>query len=140
MKTLIRNAEIHNEGRHMRGSVLIDGELIAGVYAESDALPEADRVLEADGMMLLPGVIDDQVHFREPGLTHKADIASESAAAVAGGVTSFMDMPNTVPQTTTLELLEQKYERAAQTSVANYSFYIGATNDNFDQVRRADFA
>ena len=84
MKTLIRNAEIHNEGRHMRGSVLIDGELIAGVYAESDALPEADRVLEADGMMLLPGVIDDQVHFREPGLTHKADIASESAAAVAG--------------------------------------------------------
>jgi dihydroorotase len=92
--------------------------------------------LDATGMILIPGVIDDQVHFREPGFTHKGDIASESRAAVAGGVTSFMDMPNTLPQTLTQSLLEEKYTRAAKVSAANYSFYMGAANDNLEEIRR----
>lgn len=95
---------------------------------------------DASGKWILPGVIDDQVHFREPGLTHKAEIATESVAAVAGGITSFMEMPNTVPQTTTLEALEWKYSRAAKVSPANYSFYIGATNDNFEVLKQVDFS
>lgn len=133
---LIKNARIVNEGETFTGSVLIRGKHIARILrdAQPGELPFADTEINAAGLHLLPGVIDDQVHFREPGLTHKADLYTESRAAVAGGITSFMEMPNTQPQTTTLELLEAKYELAAQKSLANYSFYLGATNDNLDQV------
>ncbi len=140
-KKLIKNARIINEGRSYQGSVLIDGEMIAAVYegnVPDETVAEAKEVIDAQGKWLLPGCIDDQVHFREPGLTHKADIYSESRAAVAGGVTSFMDMPNTKPQTTTLENLEWKFNRAAETSVANYSFFFGGTNDNMEEIRRLD--
>ncbi len=141
MKTLIKNIQIVNEGRTFFGGVLIDNDLIINVFeGDTDAQNvAADKVIDGSGKMLLPGVIDDQVHFREPGLTHKADIASESAAAVVGGVTSFMEMPNTMPQTTTYEALTDKYERAAKTSLANYSFYIGATNDNLQTILETDF-
>lgn len=143
MKSIIYNAEIVNEGVRFNGYVVIDGEIIASVGegAPSQALlDECAECTDAHGMLLLPGAIDDQVHFREPGLTHKADIQTESHAAVAGGVTSFMDMPNTKPATTTVELLEQKYERAAQVSSANYSFYAGATNENMAELRKVDFS
>jgi dihydroorotase len=138
-KILIKDATLVNEGRSERASVMTDGEYIRTIYRADlpeAALREADRVIDARGLLLLPGVIDDQVHFREPGLTHKADIASESRAAVAGGVTTFMDMPNTSPQTTTEAALDWKLQRAAETSVANYGFFIGATNDNVDEIRR----
>jgi dihydroorotase len=141
MKTLIKNARIINEGRIFTGAVLIDGEFIAKVFA-GDNIPakavEGAKVLDAAGQYLIPGVIDDQVHFREPGLTYKGEIATESRAAVAGGVTSYMEMPNTNPQTVTQELLEQKYLRAAEISAANYSFYMGATNDNLAEVLKTD--
>ena len=142
-RTIIKNGTIVNEGTHFVGSVIIDGEFIESIIPSK--LPEeitqtAHRVIDAEGKWILPGVIDDQVHFREPGLTHKAEIATESIAAVAGGVTSFMDMPNTSPQTTTLETLEWKYKRAAEVSPANYSFYIGATNDNFETLKQVDFS
>ena len=120
----------------------MDEEKISGVFRGED-IPidiHCDEVIEADGLWLLPGVIDDQVHFREPGLTHKADIFTESQAAVAGGVTSFMDMPNTVPQTTTIDALEEKYKMGAAKSLANYSFYMGATNDNLDELRKVNQA
>ena len=120
-----------------KGSVLIDGDKIAEVFEE--VVPETAsnvQVIDAEGKLLLPGAIDDQVHFREPGLTHKGDIASESRAAVAGGVTSFMDMPNTKPQTTTIADLEWKLQRGAETSAANYSFFFGGTNDNMDEIRK----
>ena len=108
----------------------------------SEEVPETilnkATVIDAKDLWLLPGVIDDQVHFREPGLTHKGDIASESRAAIAGGVTSFMEMPNTNPQTTTIELLEQKFEIGAQKSYANYSFYMGATNDNLAELKKVN--
>ena len=140
-KKWIKDALIINEGRRFQGSVLIAGDTIEAVY-EGPVPPEVDTTpyeqIDAQGKWLLPGCIDDQVHFREPGLTHKADIESESRAAVAGGVTSFMDMPNTKPQTTTLEALEWKFERAAQTSVANYSFFFGGTNDNFKAIQQVD--
>ena len=140
-KKWIKDALIINEGRRFQGSVLIAGDTIEAVY-EGPVPPEVDTTpyeqIDAQGKWLLPGCIDDQVHFREPGLTHKADIRSESRAAVAGGVTSFMDMPNTKPQTTTLEALEWKFERAAQTSVANYSFFFGGTNDNFKEIQQVD--
>ncbi len=141
MKTLIRDATIINEGLRYKGSLLISGERIERIYPY--VLPlnidlSGFRVIEASGMYLMPGVIDDQVHFREPGLTHKGDLSSESRAAVAGGVTSFMDMPNTVPQTTTQEFLEEKYRRAAEVSVANYSFFMGGTNDNLQEVIKCD--
>ena len=140
-KKWIKDALIINEGRRFQGSVLIAGDTIEAVY-EGPVPPEVDTTpyeqIDAQGKWLLPGCIDDQVHFREPGLTHKADIGSESRAAVAGGVTSFMDMPNTKPQTTTLEALEWKFERAAQTSVANYSFFFGGTNDNFKEIQQVD--
>ena len=134
---------IVNEGSHFVGSIIIDGEFIETVIPGE--LPghiagTAQRMVDAKGKWILPGVIDDQVHFREPGLTHKAEIATESIAAVAGGVTSFMDMPNTLPQTTSLEALEWKYNRAAEVSPANYSLYIGATNDNFEGLKRVDFS
>ncbi len=150
MKTLIRDITIVNEDRSERGSVLIDGEIIARViyctaadYAEvTMALAQtADEVIEAEpDAFLMPGVIDDQVHFREPGATHKGDIASESAAGVLGGVTSFMDMPNNAPPVCTLDRLEEKYGIAAEKAAANYSFYLGASNDNIDELRRADFS
>lgn len=140
-KKLIKNVRIINEGRSYQGAVLINGEMIEAVYegeVPSEITAEAKEVVDGQGKWLLPGCIDDQVHFREPGLTHKADIYSESRAAVAGGVTSFMDMPNTKPQTTTLENLEWKFNRAVETSVANYSFFFGGTNDNMEDIRRLD--
>lgn len=136
--TLIKNALIINEGKSFKGSLLIKEGLIAGIFPEGEVLPKADVLVDAEGKWLLPGAIDDQVHFREPGLTHKADIASESAAAVAGGITSFMEMPNTHPQTTTLEALEAKYGLGAEKSLANYSFYMGATNDNLQEVLKVN--
>ena len=140
MKFFIKNALLINEGRSFTGSVLIDGECVAAVY-EGDVLPtEANdaTLIDATGKWLVPGTIDDQVHFREPGYTHKGTIASESHAAVAGGVTSFMDMPNTNPQTTTLADLEWKFRQAAETSMANYSFFFGGTNSNFSEIRKLD--
>ncbi len=144
MKTLINNATIINEGSKFTGSVLIHDNTIAKIFAnhnhhdttapDFDINPHETNIIDATNLLLIPGVIDDQVHFREPGFTHKGDIATESRAAVAGGVTSYMDMPNTNPQTTTQALLEQKYLRAENISSANYSFYIGATNNNIDEV------
>ena len=134
---VLRNAEIINEGRRLRADVLLrDGriERIGTIPAGT----KADQEYDLTGKLLLPGLIDDQVHFREPGLTHKACIASEARAAVAGGVTSFMEMPNTNPPATTLEELEKKYAIGAATSVANYSFFFGATNTNLDIVKRVD--
>lgn len=133
MNYLIKNATIINEGVAKNGSVLVKNDRIEAIYTDEDdpyPSPSDTQTIDATGLWLIPGAIDDQVHFREPGLTHKGDIQSESRAAVAGGVTSFMDMPNTQPQTTTLKLLEQKYDIGSQTSIANYSFYFGATNDN----------
>ena len=137
-KILIKNATIVNEGRTFVGSVLVENDLIAAIYEGTAEPIEGAQVIDATGKLLLPGAIDDQVHFREPGLTHKGDIASESRAAVAGGVTTFMDMPNTKPQTTTLADLEWKLQRGAETSVANYSFFFGGTNDNVDEIRKID--
>jgi dihydroorotase len=138
-KTLIKNALLVNEGKQCKASVLIEGEFIGKIYPDNTA-PEMDdvSVIDASGLLLLPGVIDDQVHFREPGLTHKADIYTESRSAVAGGVTSFMEMPNTKPQTTTIERLEEKYALAAEKSFANYAFYMGATNDNLSELKKVD--
>ena len=140
-KTWIKNALIINEGRKYIGSVLINQDKIQAVYegqCPQEAEESGDEIIDATGKWLIPGCIDDQVHFREPGLTHKADIGSESRAAVAGGVTTFMDMPNTKPQTTTIEALEWKFARAASTSVANYSFFFGGTNDNMAEIRKLD--
>lgn len=141
MKTLIKDATIVNEGQKYKGSVLIDGERIEQIFNDSDSmLPDLTKVtvIDANGLLLVPGAIDDQVHFREPGLTHKADITTESRAAVAGGITTYMEMPNTNPQTTTQEALQAKYDRAAEVSAANYSFYMGATNDNLQEVLKTD--
>ena len=134
-RTWIHHAIIVNEGRRFAGSVVIEGEKIQEVI-EGDGAPAAvcDEQIDAQGCFLLPGVIDDHVHFRDPGLTHKADMATETAAAAAGGVTSFMDMPNCNPQTTTLEALENKFKDAATKCIVNYSFYFGATNNNADQL------
>lgn len=137
--TLLTNAHIVNEGEIFEGCVLIEGEKIEAVFAQDAmAIPENVEKIDCGGDFLIPGVIDDQVHFREPGLTHKADMQSESAAAVAGGITSFMEMPNTVPQTLTQDLLEEKFRRAADVSLANYSFFMGASNTNLDQVLATD--
>lgn len=139
MKTLLKNAIITNQGRSRVGSVLIDKDQIAQVvYTESEGVSLAgfaNVVLPCDGLRLLPGCIDDQVHFRDPGLTHKGDIESESRAAVAGGITSFMDMPNTSPTTTTREAFDKKIDRAAEVAWANYGFFFGGTNDNIDEIR-----
>jgi dihydroorotase len=136
-KILIKNAKLVNEGEQFFADVLIKGQFIEKIEKQGISMP-ADIVIDAEGSYLLPGAIDDQVHFREPGLTHKADIQTESRAAVAGGVTTFMEMPNTLPPTTTLELLEEKYQRAAQVSVANFSFYLGATAHNLEQILRVN--
>lgn len=141
MKKLIKDATIINEGLKFKGSVLINGHIIEKIFPHT--IPanfntaEAE-IINAKGLYLIPGVIDDQVHFREPGLTHKGDILSESRAAVAGGVTSYMEMPNTKPQAVTQELLEEKFSRAAEVSAANYSFYMGATNSNLEEVLKTD--
>ena len=135
----INNATIINEGRSFRGSLLIRDEIIAAIgNIDEKDIPANATIIDATGHLLLPGIIDDQVHFREPGLTHKGDIFTESRAAVAGGVTSFMDMPNTIPQTVTISALEDKYRIASEKSLINYSFNIGATNDNLDEVLKAD--
>lgn len=135
--TLIVNAKIVNEGQVLEGDVLLANNRIEKIGRDLQST-RADYVVDAKGNYLFPGAIDDQVHFREPGLTHKATIYSESRAAVAGGVTSYMEMPNTVPPAFTQHLLEQKYEIAARTSLANYSFFIGASNDNLDEVLKTD--
>ena len=136
MLTLIKNAKLVNEGQVYQADVLIENQIIKEISSEIKI--EADYIIDAKGLHLLPGVIDDQVHFREPGLTHKANIYSESKAAVAGGITSFMEMPNTNPQALTQELLEDKYVIASQTSIANYSFFMGASNDNLEEVLKTD--
>lgn len=136
---LIQNATIINEGMSFRGDVLVKDEIILSVGSSGQMNTEKEtRVIDATDLILIPGVIDDQVHFREPGLTHKGDILSESRAAAAGGITSFMDMPNTLPQTVTTAVLEEKYKLGSERSVINYSFYIGATNDNISEILKAD--
>ena len=155
MNYFIKDATLVNEGQTFVASVFVKDGMIAKIVRESEvpvpvegpvdadtafrqAQRPSTRVIEAQGKYLIPGIIDEHVHFREPGLTHKADVYTESRAAVAGGVTSFMDMPNTVPQTTTQELLQQKFDLAAEKSLANYSFYLGATNDNLSEVVKTD--
>ncbi len=133
---LIKSATIVNEDKQFVSDLLVKDGLIERIDKQIDV--RADQIINAKGLYLLPGCIDDQVHFREPGLTYKADIHSESRAAVAGGITSFMEMPNTVPNTLTQELLEQKYEIGARNSLANYSFFMGASNDNLDEVLKTD--
>lgn len=135
--TLIINANIVNEGKIIQSDVLIKNGRFEKIAPQINAV-ETDEVIDAAGNHLFPGLIDDQVHFREPGLTHKANIFTESRAAVAGGVTSFMEMPNTVPNALTQELLENKYEIARRTSIANYSFFMGASNDNIEEVLKTD--
>lgn len=136
--TLIKNAKIVNEGEIVNGDILIEGEIITKI-APSISPKSADvNVFDAEGQYVLPGAIDDQVHFREPGLTHKANIESESRAAIAGGITSFIEMPNTNPQTTTIEALNDKFDRAAKTSWANYSFMFGGTNDNLEEILKVN--
>lgn len=138
MRTLIKNGTIVNEGRSFLGDLVVDGEQIEEIYEGKAPRGIYDQVIDASGCFVLPGVIDDHVHFREPGLTRKADIESESRAAAFGGVTSYFEMPNTNPQTTTLEALEDKFALGAQKSHVNYSFFFGATNDNVDLFDRLD--
>lgn len=136
--TLIKNAKIVNEGEIVNGDILIEGEIITKI-APSISPKSADvNVFDAEGQYVLPGAIDDQVHFREPGLTHKANIETESRAAIAGGITSFIEMPNTNPQTTTIQALNDKFDRAAKTSWANYSFMFGGTNDNLEEILKVN--
>lgn len=139
MGTLLKNAQIVNEGLIFKGHLLIEGERISKIFKDGDDISGIDvEIIDLHNNYLLPGVIDDQVHFREPGLTHKANINTESTAAIAGGITSFMEMPNTVPNTLTQELLQDKYDIAAKSSLANYSFYMGASNDNIEEVLKTD--
>jgi dihydroorotase len=136
---LIKNATIINEGKTFRSDLLIKDELISSIGSTDQInIPSETKIIDAAGLFLIPGVIDDQVHFREPGLTYKGDIYSESRAAVAGGITSFMDMPNTNPQTVTINLLNEKYQIGAENSFANYSFYLGATNTNLEDVLKVN--
>lgn len=138
---LIKNALLITDNKKVSASVIIDGEFIIDILVDASQPVDESRfneVTDARGKWLLPGVIDDQVHFREPGLTHKADIHTESKAAAAGGVTSYMEMPNTMPLTITLEALEDKYRTGAEKSVVNYSFYMGATNSNLDELKKVD--
>ena len=133
---LIKNATIVNEGASFLSDILIENGFIKKISASItvDAIP----IIDAEGKYLIPGLIDDQVHFREPGLTHKATIATESRAAVAGGVTTFIEMPNTVPQATTQQLLQDKFDIAEKTSFVNYSFMFGGTNDNLEELLQTD--
>lgn len=137
MKWIIQNATIVNEGESRKVDVLIESGKISSIQPKIDTI-EGAEVVDATGLHLLPGVIDDQVHFREPGLTHKGEIYTEAKAAVAGGVTSYMEQPNTSPPATTIELLEQKYSRAAEVSLANYSFFMGTTNTNIEELLKLD--
>src|SRR5690606_2561336 len=137
-RTLIKNAKIVNEGLIFEGDILIEGEYIKEIADSISAKSSQDVMIDVEGSYVFPGVIDDQVHFREPGLTHKATIETESRAAVAGGITSFIEMPNTVPQATTIEKLEEKFEIAAKASAANYSFMFGGTNDNLEEILKVD--
>ena len=134
--TLIKDATVINEGRMQTASVLIQDEVIAGIYTSNP--PSAQTTIDAQGRYLLPGVIDDHVHFRDPGLTHKADMESESLAAVAGGVTTVFDMPNCVPQTVTMQALEDKFQTAAKKCLVNHSFYLGATRNNLNLIESLD--
>ena len=135
---LIKNGTIINEGRSFVGDLLLDGEFIKEIYEGEAPRGNYDEVIDASGCFVLPGVIDDHVHFREPGLTQKADIESESRAAAFGGVTSYFEMPNTVPQTTTLEAWQAKRQLGAEKSHVNYSFFFGATNDNVNDFEQLD--
>ncbi|SFR38603.1 dihydroorotase [Robiginitalea myxolifaciens] len=135
-KTLLTNARLVNEGEIREGDLLIEGERIARI--DSGISDPNARVIDLEGSFLMPGGIDDQVHFREPGLTHKGNIATESRAAVAGGITTFMEQPNTKPQTTSIEALEAKHALAAESAHANYSFLFGGTNDNLEELKRLD--
>ncbi|WP_294207470.1 dihydroorotase [uncultured Chryseobacterium sp.] len=136
MKTLIKNVQIVNEGKIFESDILIDNDTISKI--DSGISDEADLIIDGSGKYLLPGVIDDQVHFREPGLTHKGNIESESRSAIAGGVTSFIDQPNTVPNAVTQELLADKYSIASESAYANYGFMMGGTNDNLEEVLKTD--
>ncbi|MCF6296398.1 MAG: dihydroorotase [Flavobacteriaceae bacterium] len=135
---IIKNALVVNEGKISKKDVLIEGEIIINIDENINNYSEKTMIINAEGKFLLPGIIDDQVHFREPGLIHKADIATESRAAVAGGITSFIEMPNTVPQSTTQELLENKFKIAAKNSYANYSFMFGGTNTNLEELLKTN--
>ena len=135
-RTLIKDAMVVNEGQVQRASVLIENDTIAGIF--TSCAPTADTVIDASGKWLLPGVIDDHVHFRDPGLTHKADMYTESLTAAMGGVTTVFDMPNCIPQTVTLDALEDKFKRASQVCLVNHSFYLGATRTNIDQIEKID--
>jgi dihydroorotase len=135
---LIKNAQIVNEGKIIEGDVLIDGEFIVDIDVSISSKSSNTKIIDAEGKLLLPGLIDDQVHFREPGLTHKATIATESKAAIAGGITSFIEMPNTSPQATTQKLLEKKFKIASKNSLANYSFMFGGTNDNLEELLKTN--
>ncbi|RZS99641.1 dihydroorotase [Aquimarina brevivitae] len=135
---LIKNAQIVNEGEIINGDVFIENGVFKKIATQISAKSPNTKIIDAEGNYLLPGVIDDQVHFREPGLTHKATIETESRAAVAGGITSFIEQPNTVPQAVTIELLEDKYEIASKTSYANYSFMFGGTNDNLAEILKVN--
>jgi len=136
MLTLIKNATLVNEGKVFASDILIEKQKIKKIARQIDV--DAQKIIDAKGLHLLPGIIDDQVHFREPGLTHKATIYSESKAAVSGGITSFMEMPNTNPQTLTQSLLEEKYQIASKKSIANYSFFMGVSNDNLQEVLKTN--
>src|SRR5690606_39472006 len=139
MKTiLIKNARIVNEGQIFEGDILVENDIIKEISNSISAKSSDVKIIDAEGNYVLPGVIDDQVHFREPGLTQKATIETESKAAIAGGITSFIEMPNTNPQTTTIEELDKKFEIASKTSSANYSFMFGGTNDNLDEILKVD--
>ena len=135
--TLIKNATIVNEGKIFLANVLIENDIITKI-SESEIETKADKIIDATGQHLFPGCIDDQVHFREPGLIHKGEIYTEAKSAIAGGVTSYMEMPNTIPNVFTQELLEEKYKRAEEVSLANYSFFMGASNDNIDEVLKTN--
>lgn len=135
---LIKNAVIVNEGEQYKGAVLVEGDIIKDIFREFDVLPNVEDVLDAEGLYLLPGVIDDHVHMRDPGLTHKADMHSETRAAAAGGVTSVMDMPNVNPQTTTMALWQERMNYAQDHCHVNYAFYLGATNDNLAEIEAMD--
>lgn len=137
-RILIKNAKIVNEGIVFEGDVLIENDFIVEISENISAKSSNCTIVDAEGNYLIPGAIDDQVHFREPGLTQKGDIESESRAAVAGGITSFIEQPNTIPNAITQELLEQKYQIAAEKSYANYSFMMGGTNDNLDEILKTD--
>ena len=138
MKTVIRHATILNEGERYEASLLIGAGIIEHIEREGDISLSSAEVIDARGCLLIPGVIDDHVHMREPGLTHKATMDSETCAAAAGGVTTVMDMPNTIPQTTTIQTWQEKMQIGAQHCHVNYAFYLGATNDNLEEIRRVD--